>query len=29
MTTQAWDLDADLAALDAAHLRRKRRVVER
>ncbi len=29
MTTQAWDLDADLAALDAAPLRRKRRVVER
>ena len=29
MTTQAWNLDADLAALDAAHLRRKRRVVER
>ena len=28
MTTQAWDLSADLAALDAAHLRRKRRVVE-
>ncbi len=27
-TPSAWNLDADLAALDAAHLRRRRRVVD-